>query len=46
MTSLRMGENISEWSNGQRVTLQKIQTAYGAQYQKSKHSQKMDRRPE
>ena len=42
-----MGENITEWSNGQRVTLQKIQTAHGAQYQKSKqHNQKMDRRPE
>ena len=32
----RMGENISKWSNQQGITLQNIQTAHAAQYQKQK----------
>ena len=35
-TTLRMGENICKWNNGQRINLQNIQTAHGAQYQKNK----------
>ena len=36
MTTLRMGENICKQINGQRINLQNIQTAHGAQYQKNK----------
>ena len=35
-TTLRMGENIYKWNNRQRINLQTIQTAHGAQYQKKK----------
>ena len=45
-TTLRMGENICKWSNGQRNNLQNIQTAHGAQYQKNKQpNPKIGRRP-
>ena len=33
-TTHRMGENICKQSNRQRICLQNIQTAHGAQYQK------------
>ena len=40
-----MGENICKWSNWQRINLQHIQTAHGAQYQKNKQpNPKMGRR--
>ena len=39
-TTLRMGENICKWSNGQKINLQNIQTAHVAQYQKIKLSPK------
>ena len=40
-----MRENICEWSNRQKVNLQDIYTAQGAQYKKHKqYNQKMDRR--
>ena len=34
-TTLRMGENIYNWSNWQRINLQNIQAAHVAQYQKN-----------
>ena len=37
-TTLRMGENICKWNSGQRINLQNIQTAHGAQYQENKQS--------
>ena len=37
-TTHRMGENICKWSNGQRINLQNIQTAHGAQYQKNEQT--------
>ena len=36
-TALRMGENICKWNNRQRINLQNIQTAHGAQYQRNKN---------
>ena len=36
--TLRMGENICKWSNGQGINLQNIQTAPEAQYQKIKNN--------
>ena len=33
-TTLRMGENICNWSNWQRINLQNIQATHAAQYQK------------
>ena len=33
-TTLRMGENICKWNNSQKINLQNIQTAYGAQSKK------------
>ena len=36
-TTLRMGENICKWNNRQRINLQNIQTAHGAQYPKNKN---------
>ena len=50
-TTLRMGENICKWFNGQGINLQNLQTSSVAQYQKQKqkkHKQpnkKMGRRP-
>ena len=35
-TTLRMGQNICKQSNRQRIHLQNIQRAHGAQYQKNK----------
>ena len=35
-TTLRMGENICQRSNRQRINLQNIQTAHGVQYTKNK----------
>ena len=41
-----MGENMCKWNNRQRINLQNIQTAHGAQYQKNKQSSlKMGGRP-
>ena len=38
-TTLRMGENICKWNNGQYIqAAQNIQAAHGAQYQKNKQS--------
>ena len=34
-TTLRMGEHICKWINGQRINLQNIQVAHAAQYQKN-----------
>ena len=40
-----MGENICQPSDGQGISLQNIQTAHAAQYQKNKQpNQKMGRR--
>ena len=45
-TTLRMGENICKWINGQRINLQNISTAHAAQYYKNKQPiPKMGRRP-
>ena len=45
-TTLRMGENICKWINGERINLQNIKTDHVAQYQKNKQcNQKMGRRP-
>ena len=45
-TTLRMGENICKQSNCQRISLQNIQAAHAAQYQKNKQpNPKMSRRP-
>ena len=45
-TTLRMGENICKWSNGQRINLQNLQAAHAAQYPKNKQpNPKMGRRP-
>ena len=39
-TTLRMGENICQWSNWQRINLQNIQAAHASQYQKNNPIQK------
>ena len=45
-TTLRMGENICQQSNWQRINLQNIQAAHVAHYQKNKQpNPKMGRRP-
>ena len=45
-TTLRMWEIICKWNNGQKINLQSIQTAHGAEYQKNKQPNlKMGERP-
>ena len=45
--AFRIGENNSKWSNWQRTTLQNVQAAHAAQYQKNKQpNQKVGRRTE
>ena len=39
-TTLRLGGNISKWSNWQRINLQNLQAAHAAQYQKNNPIQK------
>ena len=44
--TLRIGETIYKWSNGQRINLQNIQAAHAAHYQKNKQpNPKMGRKP-
>ena len=44
-TTLGMGENNSKWKNWQRISLQNIQAAHVAQYQKNEQSnQKVGKR--
>ena len=45
-TTHRMGENICKQGNRQGISLQNLQTAHAAQYQKKKKkNQRMGRRP-
>ena len=45
-TALRIGENICNQRNGQRINLQNIQAPHAAQYKKNKQpNPKMGRRP-
>ena len=42
--TLRVGENICQWSNQQRINIRYIQTAHAAQYQKhQQHNKKVGR---
>ena len=38
-TTLKVGENICKWNNGQMINLQNIQAAHAAQYQKKQTTQ-------
>ena len=45
-TTYRMGENICKWCDWQGISLQNLQRAHVAQYQKNKWpNQKIGRRP-